>query len=163
LAAVARSGLASARLPGRVEVLGHAPTLIVDAAHTAVSARALAAVLESLPLRRCHLVLSVSAGKDTDSILAALLPGADCVTVTCAEPRRSLASETLASAVRAASPELELSVEPDPQRAVRAARAELAADDLLCATGSVYLAGIARAVLTEPQTAQQGWGALGGF
>jgi dihydrofolate synthase/folylpolyglutamate synthase len=162
LAAVARSGLASARLPGRVEVLGHAPTLIVDAAHTAVSARALAAVLESLPRRRCHLVLSVSAGKDTDSILAALLPGADCVTVTCAAPRRSLASETLAAAVREASPELELSVEPDPQRAVRAARAELAADDLLCATGSVYLAGIARAVLTEPQTAQQGWGALGG-
>ncbi|MBW2401450.1 MAG: bifunctional folylpolyglutamate synthase/dihydrofolate synthase, partial [Deltaproteobacteria bacterium] len=68
LSAVARSGLASARLPGRVEVLGQAPTLIVDSAHTAVSASALAAVLAKLPRRRCHLVLSISAGKDTDSI-----------------------------------------------------------------------------------------------
>ena len=41
LSAVARRGLALARLPGRVEVLGHTPTLIVDAAHTAVSAGAL--------------------------------------------------------------------------------------------------------------------------
>jgi len=156
LATVAHRGLASARLPGRVEVLGRAPTLIVDAAHTAVSARALATVLASLPRRRCHLVLSISAGKDTDSILAALLPGADRVTVTCSDPRRSLTAETLAAAVREANPELELTIEPDPERAVRIARAELAADDLLCATGSVYLAGIARGVLLESPTAQFG-------
>jgi dihydrofolate synthase/folylpolyglutamate synthase len=162
LAVAARQGLASARLPGRVEVLGHSPTLIVDAAHTAASAGALAAVLESLPRRRCHLVLSISAGKDTDSILAALLPGADIVTVTRAEPVRSLAPEALAAAVRDANPELELRIVPDPQQAVRAARAELAADDLLCATGSVYLAGIARGVLGEPQNGESGRGLRGG-
>lgn len=162
LAAVARRGLASARLPGRVEVLGRAPTLIVDAAHTAVSASALAAVLASLPRRRCHLVLSISAGKDTDSILAALLPGADIVTVTRAEPVRSLAPEALGAAVREADSELELRIVPDPQQAVRAARAELAADDLLCATGSVYLAGIARGVLSESPTGESGRSVRGG-
>jgi dihydrofolate synthase/folylpolyglutamate synthase len=107
-------------------------------------------------------VLSISAGKDTDSILAALLPGADSVTVTCSEPRRSLAAETLAAAVREANPELELTIEPDPERAVRIARAELAADDLLCATGSVYLAGIARGVLLDSPTAQFGRSPRGG-
>jgi dihydrofolate synthase/folylpolyglutamate synthase len=149
LASAACRGLASARLPGRVEVLGQAPMLIVDSAHTAASAAALAAVLASLPRRRCHLVLSISAGKDMDSILAALLPGADIVTVTRAEPLRSLAPEALAAAVRDADPELELRIVPDPGQAVRAARTELVADDLLCATGSVYLAGIARRVLRE--------------
>jgi len=148
LAAAARRGLAAARLPGRVEVLGRAPTAIVDAAHTAVSARALAAVLAQVPRHRCHLVLSISSDKDTRAILEALLPGVDVVTVTCAEPLRSLPADALAAAVRAAAPTLELRVEADPRRAVRSAHAGLAPDDLLCATGSVYLAGIARSALT---------------
>jgi dihydrofolate synthase/folylpolyglutamate synthase len=147
LADAARRGLAALHLPGRVELLGHAPTTIVDAAHTAASARALAAVLAGLPRRRCHLVLSISAGKDVDAILAALLPGADVVTVTRAEPSRSLAPETLADRVREAAPAVALRVVEDPYVAVETARAELAADDLLCATGSVYLAGIARKLL----------------
>ncbi|MFQ5417658.1 MAG: bifunctional folylpolyglutamate synthase/dihydrofolate synthase, partial [Myxococcota bacterium] len=68
------AGLAAAMLPGRSEVIGRKPWLLVDAAHTAASARALAGVLSALPHRRCHLVLSVSAGKDLDAILEALLP-----------------------------------------------------------------------------------------
>jgi dihydrofolate synthase/folylpolyglutamate synthase len=162
LASVAQRGLASVRLPGRVEVLGHAPTLIVDSAHTAVSAAALAAVLEPLPRRHCHLVLSISAGKDADSILSALLPGADSVTVTCAEPLRSLAPEALAAAVRGSDPELELRIVPDPQQAVRTARADLAVDDLLCVTGSVYLAGVARGVLSESSAGAFDRSVLGG-
>jgi dihydrofolate synthase/folylpolyglutamate synthase len=147
LAEAARRGLEAVRLPGRIELLGRAPTLIVDAAHTAASARALAGVLAEVPRRRCQLVLSISAGKDTEAILAALLPGADVVTVTRAEPLRSLAPEALAAAVRDAAPGLEQRIVDDPQLAVEAARAALGPDDLLCATGSVYLAGIARKVL----------------
>ena len=70
--------------------------------------------------------------------------------------------EALAAAVRKADPELELRVVPDPQQAVRAARAELATDDLLCATGSVYLAGIARGVLGESPTGESGRSMRGG-
>jgi len=150
LATTAARGLAQAELPGRVELLGRSPWLIVDAAHTAVSALALVRVLASLPRRRCHLVLSISADKDTDAILSALLPQADSVTVTRAEPARSLPPETVAEAIRAVSPELALRVEADPRLAVRTARAGLADDDLMCVTGSIYLAGIARGVLRMP-------------
>jgi dihydrofolate synthase/folylpolyglutamate synthase len=150
LAAAAARGLATATLPGRIEVLGRSPWLLVDAAHTAASARALAVALASIPRRRSHIVLSISAGKDMASILAAVLPQADTVTVTRAEPARSLAPEEIAAAVRAAAPGLDLRVVPNPHLAVRAARESLAADDLLCATGSVYLAGIARRVLVVP-------------
>jgi dihydrofolate synthase/folylpolyglutamate synthase len=151
LSGAAARGLAAAELPGRIEVVGRSPWLLVDSAHTAVSALALARVLASLPRRRTQLVLSISAGKDLSSILEALLPEADEVTLTRAEPVRSLAPEEVASAVRSAAPELALRVVPNPHLAVRAARALLAPDDLLCVSGSVYLAGIARRVLREEQ------------
>lgn len=161
-------GLAVAELPGRIEVLGRSPWLLVDGAHTAVSARALASVLASLPRRRSHLVLSISAGKDMSSILEALLPEADEVIVTRAEPARSLAPEEVASAVRAAAPGLTLRVVSNPHLAVRATCQGLAADELLCVSGSVYLAGIARRVLREqrpPESAtasrRTGWMAHG--
>jgi dihydrofolate synthase/folylpolyglutamate synthase len=140
-------GLAGAELPGRIELLGRDPTLLVDAAHTAASARALARALSRLPRRRTRLVLSVSSGKDTASILRALLPEASEVTVTRADPTRSLAPGEVAAAVRAAAPDLPLEIVPDAQLAVRTAREGLGAEDLLCVTGSVYLAGIARRLL----------------
>jgi dihydrofolate synthase/folylpolyglutamate synthase len=141
---------AGARLPGRVEVVGRAPWLVVDAAHTAASAAALATSLACLPRRAVHLVLSVSAGKDLPAILAALLPLAACVTVTRAEPTRSLAPDDVAAAARAVAPGVTMRVVPNPHLALRAAREGAATDDLLIATGSVYLAGIARRIWSEP-------------
>jgi dihydrofolate synthase/folylpolyglutamate synthase len=147
LAAAARRAFASARLPGRVELVGRRPWLVVDAAHTAASARALAAALAPIPRARTHLVLSVSAGKDLAAILAALLPLAQSVTATRAEPARSLDPGALAQAVAGAAPGVAVRCVPNPHLALRAAREALGPEDLLVATGSVYLAGIARAVL----------------
>jgi dihydrofolate synthase/folylpolyglutamate synthase len=128
LARAARRAFASLRLPGRVEIVGRNPTLVVDAAHTAASAAALVSVLGRLTRARTHLVLSVSADKDLAAILRILLPEADTV---------------------AAAPGLELRVVPNPHLALRAARAALRSDDLLVATGSFYLAGLARRILGE--------------
>ena len=144
LAAAARRGFAAVTLPGRVEVLSRAPWIVIDGAHTAASARALARALAPLADRRAELVLSVSAGKDLAPMLEALLPLAERVTVTRAEPTRSLSPEAIAAAVRAAAPGLSLRVVPNPQMALRAAREAVARDGLLVATGSIYLAGLAR-------------------
>jgi dihydrofolate synthase/folylpolyglutamate synthase len=149
LAEVAPAALEGARLPGRIEVLGHAPLRIADGAHTPASARALAAVLASLPRRRSHLVLSLSAGKDLAGICAALAPCADEVTLTRADPLKSLDPVSLAPALRSLAPQLEVRVVPNPHLALRAAVESASPEDLVCATGSVYLAGIARAVLAE--------------
>lgn len=153
LAAAARRGLPHARLPGRLELLGRAPLRIADSAHTRVSALALAAALARLPRRRTHLVLSVSAGKHLEEILDALLPLADELTVTRAEPVRSLAAAEVAAAASRRAPALPLRVVPNPHLALRAAAEGLGAGDCVCATGSVYLAGIARRVLAEPDPA----------
>ncbi len=147
LVEAARKGLAQAQLPGRVELLGESPWLVVDAAHTQASARALVRALAPLPRRRARLVLSVSGGKNLAAVLEALLPGFDEVTVTRAEPTRSLAPAEVAAAVRSVAPGVTLHAVPNPHLALRAAAEGLGEDDLLCAAGSVYLAGIARRVL----------------
>ena len=155
LASAVQSGLPSARLPGRLELLRRDPAVLVDSAHTAASARALARVLKLLRARRTHLVLSISAGKDTGSMLEALLPLADELSVTRAEPARSLAPAEIAEAARARAPRLAVRVVPNPQLALRAAAARLEPGDLLCVAGSVYLAGIARRVLRDPLAAER--------
>jgi dihydrofolate synthase/folylpolyglutamate synthase len=152
LAEISARGLRAARLPGRVELLAREPWIVVDSAHTSASARVLAEALAALPARRRHLLLSVSGGKDLGAILAALLPGAARVTVTCSEPHRSMPAAELGARVRAAAPDLEIAVIDDPHEAVRAARGALAPGDLLCAAGSIYLAGIARPLLASPGT-----------
>jgi dihydrofolate synthase/folylpolyglutamate synthase len=140
---------ATASLPARIEFLSHRPWVVVDGAHTAASAAALARTLARIPRRRAHLVLSISAGKDLAAICRILVPFADRLTITRAEPIRSLEPEEVMGAVRRVSSQLTPRVVPDPQVAVREARERLGPEDLLCATGSVYLAGIARSVLTE--------------
>jgi dihydrofolate synthase/folylpolyglutamate synthase len=153
VAEAATRALANARLPGRVEIASREPWVVIDSAHTAASARALARVLRQLPVAKRHLVLSVSEDKDLAAILASLLPGAQRVTVTRADPHRSLAEAQVAEAVRRAADvanraePMDLRVVPNPRQAVRTAREAQQADELLCVTGSIYLAGIARSVL----------------
>jgi len=146
LGEVVADALSRASLPGRIEVVSRHPLVIVDAAHTADSARALAAVLAGVG-RPLHLVLSISEGKDVDAILAALLPLGTSLTATRAEPARSLDTDALAKRAQHIAPGLRVIAEPDPRCAVRDARARCADGEALCVTGSVYLAGIARAEL----------------
>jgi dihydrofolate synthase/folylpolyglutamate synthase len=149
LSEAAVRGFAAARLPGRIELIGRSPWLLVDSAHTGDSAAALASVLRCIPRRRSHLVLSISAGKDADAIVRHLLPEVNAVTVTRAEPARSLSPSEVATAIRAAVPDVSVQVVPNPHLALRAAREELSAEDLLCVSGSIYLAGIARRVFCD--------------
>jgi dihydrofolate synthase/folylpolyglutamate synthase len=148
VAAWARRGLSAAALPARVEIVERDPLVIVDAAHTGASAKALARVLEGLG-RPVDLVVSISAGKDVRALIEALVPRARRTTLTRAEPARSLDPAEIARVVRDVAPAAELRIVPNPHLAVRAAREALSTGDALCATGSVYLAGIARGILRQ--------------
>ena len=142
-----QASLPHVELPARLEVMSREPFALVDAAHTPASARALAEVLARFG-RRWHLVLSISADKDTASILDTLLPHAERLTLTRAEPTRSLDPARIAELARRVAPELEFQVVPNPHLAVRAALEGCRERDIpLCVAGSVYVAGIARSVL----------------
>ena len=136
-----------ARIPGRAEILNHAPMVVVDGAHTRESAAALADFLGALEHDAMDVVVSLSADKDPAVVLPALLTRARRVYATTAERRRSRPAKDLAAAIRRLAPALEVHEDPDPARAVATARRALAPRDLLCITGSMYLAGAARRVL----------------
>ncbi len=150
LEAIAARGFASLRLPARAECVGRAPLRVVDAAHTEASARALAQTLESVGVeaRSVHFVLSVSAGKDLAPMVEAWLPFAARFTLTRALAARSLEPVELEAAIRARS-DRPIAIVPDPEEALRGALAEASPADALCATGSFFLAGIARRIWTE--------------
>jgi dihydrofolate synthase/folylpolyglutamate synthase len=143
------SSLREVRLPGRIEVLGREPWIVVDAAHTPASVGALVRVLGPLSAP-VDLVLSISADKDAEALLRALLPLARRVTLTRAEPARSLPPEQIARVAASLAPGTRLRTVPNPHLALRAAREAATPDSVLCATGSVYLAGIARSVWADP-------------
>ncbi|MAE93123.1 MAG: bifunctional folylpolyglutamate synthase/dihydrofolate synthase [Deltaproteobacteria bacterium] len=152
LGELAPEALRGVRLPGRVEIVSRAPWIVIDGAHTAASARALAEVLRELPHRRGLFVLSISSGKDLHEICAALLPHGDRFIVTRAEAARSREPEEVAALLRSLAPDSEVEVVVAPREALRRARAECGPNDLLCATGSIYLAGIARTLLGAAAT-----------
>jgi dihydrofolate synthase/folylpolyglutamate synthase len=144
--AVVRRALAKVRLPGRVEVLGRRPWLIVDAAHNPVSARALAQALRDLPRRRTILVFGASADKDYGGMLRTLLPGTDLAIFTRAMNPRAAAPSDLLRRARGRAALTAGSV----ARALGMARKAAGPRDAIVVTGSFYVAGEALAHLGRP-------------
>ena len=133
------------RLPGRVEVVGRRPWLIVDAAHNPVSARALAAALKDLPRRRTILVFGASADKDYGAMLRTLLPVADLAIFTRAATSRAAAPSDLMRMAKGRAALAAGSV----ARALALARKAAGPRDAVVVTGSFYVAGEALAQLSS--------------
>ncbi len=147
LADAARRGLAEAKLPGRTEILTRRPWVIADGAHTESSAQALMRSLDGLACRERHMVVSISAGKDLSALLPILSSRATSLVATRADRRRSLDPAAIADWIVGHLPGLPVRAVEDPLRAVQETLEGLAPDSLLCITGSVYAAGIARSAL----------------
>ncbi|HLO25419.1 MAG TPA: folylpolyglutamate synthase/dihydrofolate synthase family protein, partial [Geobacteraceae bacterium] len=65
---VLRAGIESARWPGRMEMFGDAPRVILDGAHNAAGAEALAEAMADVPHDRLFLVVGVMEDKDAEGI-----------------------------------------------------------------------------------------------
>lgn len=138
-AAVLR-GAAEVRWPGRLQILGRRPWLVVDGAQNAASAAALREAVRALwPGQPVHLVLGISANKDLDGIVRALQPLTNDVLATQAQHPRALSAEALAAYLVRWFPGVECaaSVREAVARATRAA----APDDVILVTGSLFLVG----------------------
>jgi dihydrofolate synthase/folylpolyglutamate synthase len=139
-----RTGLASAALPGRVEVIAGDPTVVLDTAHNPASARALIEALAELPTPvRRTLVLSVSHDKDVRAIVRELVPHFDRVIVTQYQDNpRAVPAESLAATVneQLASRGLKSTVCPTPAQAWQHVRDTATAGELVCIAGSFFLA-----------------------
>lgn len=147
LCKASHNGLARCVLPARIEVLQNDERVIIDAAHTAESARVLAEALDSLAPDGIELMLSVSSDKNLPALLDRLLPRTRRVWVTRADRSRSIDVDDLAESIREHTSEMPIEIVEDPEMAPKHARAALGADLKLCVAGSIYLAGAVRRVL----------------
>jgi dihydrofolate synthase/folylpolyglutamate synthase len=136
-----REGLAAVRWRARIETVAERPTVVVDAAHNVASVRVLLATLAAeFTFQRLVFVVGVSGDKDIDGMLRELLPRAAAIVLTRSASPRACPPEDLLHRVRALS-DIEAVACETPQDALAAARARAGPDDLVCVTGSFYLAG----------------------
>ncbi len=137
-------------LPGRFEVLGRHPTIVIDAAHNPDGAAAAAATLaEDMTLPGSVLmVVGLLAGRDPAEVLSALGAADAGLLLVCApDSPRALPTAPVAAAGERLGAVVE--VVPDPVDAVRRALAVATEDDLVLVAGSLYVAGPVRAALRE--------------
>ena len=145
---VVREAFAGLRLPGRMEVVGRHPVVVLDGAHNPAGARAAGAtVREAFGGERAPvLVMGLLRGRDPGEMLDALGAGRARLVVSCPAPSpRSLPPEEVAAAARALGVEARSTASvPD---AVSAALDAAGEDDLVLVTGSLYVVGAARTAL----------------
>jgi dihydrofolate synthase / folylpolyglutamate synthase len=132
-----RQALAGATSPGRMEVVGRHPLVLLDGAHNPAAARAVAGALaDAFTWQNLHLVLGVLDRKDLDGIVDALAPRAH-VAYACrnSNPHARPPEEVAAACDRAGVP---ATVHETVTQALDAAEAAAGDDDLILVTGSLY-------------------------
>jgi dihydrofolate synthase/folylpolyglutamate synthase len=141
--AAIRRGLREARWPARLQVVGRAPWIVVDAAHNADSfTHMFAALRRHFTFERLILVMAVLADKDLTGIAAAVAKGGvDLAIATNATSPRAQPAAVIAAALRDAAPTLETRVTAGSAAALAEALEIAGPRDLVCVTGSVYFAG----------------------
>jgi len=147
-AAISR-GLASVCWPARIERISERPTIILDTAHNVPSAEALVATLrQAFPVTGSKsVVFAVSSDKQYDEIIRVLASYFDHFYLTKYGNPRAVPPEKLAAVLTEVSPGKAFTLHAKPSDAWETARAAAGVNDLVCITGSVFLAGELRPIL----------------
>ncbi|MCH8274086.1 MAG: bifunctional folylpolyglutamate synthase/dihydrofolate synthase [Armatimonadetes bacterium] len=136
-----RSALAGVSLPGRLQVISREPLVILDGAHNAHAATAVAkAVPELFGVPRLRLVFSASKGHDAEATLSAFLGLTEVAYVCRMTHDRGQPLDRLMSAAESAGlpAEKRLGFDSAPE-ALQAALADCAPGEAVLVTGSLYL------------------------
>lgn len=151
------TGLAKTAWPARLEMMSRTPVLILDCAHNDASASALIETLQTsfgLDQRKESkriLIFACSHDKDQTTILQSLLPHFNQVLLPhLTDQPRLVSPESTASRVRELS-EVEPMICDTVESAWALARESADDADLICVTGSVFLAGAMRPLLMPVQ------------
>lgn len=140
---------AAVEMPGRFEVLGHQPLVIVDGAHNPAGADSCSTVFfdDFNPSGRRLLVVGCLKGRDPVEMLAALRADEFDVVLTATAPSpRALPAEVLTEAAKSLGCDNVITCTDVEQACERALR-NADGDDAILATGSLYVVGAARPYL----------------
>ena len=144
-------GFAQVVMPGRFEVMGHQPLVIIDGAHNPAGADVCASVfLEDFdPSGRRILVVGCLMGRDPRDMLSALRADEFDVVITCTAPSsRGMPAGELTAAARALGCDEVFEI-PVLEQAIDRARVIAGNDDAILITGSLYVVGNARPYLRK--------------
>jgi dihydrofolate synthase/folylpolyglutamate synthase len=139
---------ASVRVPGRLEVIGRHPLVVVDGAHNVAGMIMLArSLVEEFTVEgEAQAVVGMLSGRDPTAMLGALLTAGIRSIVACS-PRspRALAAEVVAAAAAALG--MDVLVATSPSEAVAMAVGRAGPDDRVVVCGSLYVVADARRLL----------------
>ena len=146
---VVLAGFASVVNPGRLEVVGRRPLVMLDGAHNPAGARAAAAALdeEFATIEGRVVVMGLLDGRDEVEMVSALCTGARRVIAVAPPSPRAMDPQRIVDAARALG--VEPTVAPNVARALADGLAAAEETDLLLVTGSLYLVGAARPLLRK--------------
>jgi dihydrofolate synthase/folylpolyglutamate synthase len=146
---VVREGFAAVKMPGRFEVLGRGPLVVIDGAHNPAGADVCAQVFfdDFSPEGKRILVVGALKGRDPQMLLSALRVDEFDVVICCTAPSpRGLAANDLGSSAKQMGCEQVVvceTVEAACDKALNIAREE----DAVLVAGSLYVVGSARTYL----------------
>ena len=156
---VVRAAFAAVESPGRLEVVGHSPLVLLDGAHNVAGAHSLVAALrEEFPDAPRTFVVGLLREKEPHEMLEALGVLGPSRLVCCRPPSpRALDPARLADAA------IDLGLDPDQvevvelvEEAVARALAMTGVDEQVIVTGSLYTVGAARHALVPEEAADSG-------
>lgn len=144
-----RDALWEVQIPGRLEVAGRQPLLLLDGGHNPDAAAAVVStVREAFVYERATCVVAMLDDKLVEEVLDLLAPAFDRFLVTAVRDGRAAPVDRLAAALTAAGAGDRVDVVTGGvPEAVRRAIDEAGAEDLVCVFGSFYTVGEARAWL----------------
>lgn len=148
-------GLYAVSWPGRFELVNDEPCFIVDGGHNPQCAQTVADNLARyFPGRRITLLVGVLADKDYPAMFAALDgQAAAYIAATPRSPRALPAAELGEYLKRFGKP---VTVCADPAQAAELALAHAAPEEVICAVGSLYMAGAIRTYLRRENDENSG-------
>jgi len=145
-----RAGLCQVEWPGRLEVLGRRPWVVIDGAHNQASAQELRRALEDIfPHRHLYLIFATYTDKDIHGMLRVLLPIVHEVIVTHFDSPRAASASELQEQARSMGAQAWRADNVEQALAQACQRAK--AEDMICITGSVRFAGEARMAWAKMQ------------
>jgi len=145
-----RTGLASAKWEGRLEILQNNPTVLADGAHNPAGIRSLCDVLQNRnpsENKRRHLIFGVLSDKNYPQMLKKLLPFFNTVIFTKPKVERAVELEKLIPIARKYGHLAETT--EDSREALQRALSIADKNDLICVTGSLYLVGEIKKIFLE--------------
>ncbi|MCL4393391.1 MAG: bifunctional folylpolyglutamate synthase/dihydrofolate synthase [Chloroflexi bacterium] len=143
-----RRGLSNVSWPGRFQVLGRDPFVVVDGAHNGDSMRRLIETLDGVfPQARWCFVFGASGDKDIAAMLAEIGMRASALVLTTSHNPRAATPARLTEI--AANCDVRSTTAPDIPSAIREARASAGRDGVVCITGSLFVVAEAQQALAD--------------